>query len=181
MPRRALLAPSFLLALGFLLSGGMVISRFAVLFDPAPRADLAHLISLALGDSDPELPHGDSLLESGGVTLATTESAASPESPSVTRELYPAPPGTAGETGAEAQPAAWAREAAARNPDALREWLGWGVLSVATTEGDTIRLRMYRLHLHQGCPLVDRVEAVLIRPTGGWDTRLARVDGGCWA
>jgi hypothetical protein len=67
-----------------------------------------------------------------------------------------------------------------RDPAALRAWLGWAVMPVATTDGDTVRLRMYRPRMHPGCPMIDRIDATLTRPSGSWDTRIVRVDGGCW-
>jgi hypothetical protein len=178
MKRENLLAGA-LLVVGLLLAGGAVAARYASIFDPAP-SDIAHLISRALGDADPPLPHGDSVLSTGGVVLSATSGETAPKAPGLARDLYPGPWASASESMAGTQPSEWARRAATQNPAALRAWLGWAVLSVATTDGDTVRLRMYRLRLQPGCPLVDRVEAALARPTGSWETRIARVDGGCW-
>ena len=180
MPHRELLAPTALLTAGLLLGGGMAVARFTSFFDPAPRADVEHMIHRALGDTEPPMPHGDSLLAAGGVSVrpAPVEAPGSP--PELARRLYAGPWGSTGQYAAESQPVAWAGEAARRNPDALHAWLGWAVLSVATTDGDSIRLRLYRLRLAAGCPLVDRVDATLARPHGGYETELVRITGGCW-
>ena len=178
MKRESLLAGS-LLAVGLLLAGAAVAAKYTSLFDPVP-SDVSHLIGLALGETDPQLPHGDSVLSTTGVVVATAHVETTPEAPGLAGRLYSGPWGSAAEFEAEAQPTEWARQAATRDSAALRAWLGWAVLSVASTDGDTVRVRMYRLRLHPGCPLVDRIEATLTRPSGGWETRVARIDGGCW-
>ena len=181
MATHPLFAPRMILVVGFVLMGGAVLTKYTLpLFDPGPRADLSHLIHRALGDTDPPLPHGDSILTTEGLTLAARSSDSAPEVPALAHKLYSGPWATSGGSPEGIQPAQWAIEAARRDPGELRAWLGWAVLPVATTDGDTVRLRMYRLRLRSGCPMIDRIEAALTRPTGSWETRIVRVDGGCW-
>ena len=181
MSRDSILAGT-LLAVGLVITGAAVVTKYASLFDPAPRDDLAQLIDKALGETDSPspLPHGDSILSREGVTLFAASGDSAGDTPALARRLYSGRWGSAGESGIEMQPAAWAREAADRDPAALRAWLGWAVIPIATTDGDTVRLRMYRPRMHAGCPVIDRIDATLTRPSGGWDTRIVRVDGGCW-
>lgn len=177
--KRENLSAGSLLIVGLLLAGGAVAAKYSSLVGPAP-SDVAHLISLALGEADPPLPHGDSVLSATGVVVAAAHGETLPEAPGLARKLYSGPWGSAGEFEMETQPVEWARQAATRDPDALRAWLGWAVLSMMTTDGDTVRLRMYRLRFDSGCPLIDRIEADLTRPTGSWETSIVRVQGGCW-
>ena len=181
MSRDSILAGT-LLAVGLIITGAAVVTKYASLFDPAPRDDLAQLIDKALGETDspPPLPHGDSILSREGVTLSAASGDSAGDSPALARSLYSGRWGSAGKSGIEMQPTAWAREAADRDPSALRAWLGWAVIPIATTDGDTVRLRMYRPRMHAGCPVIDRIDATLTRPAGSWDTRIVRVDGGCW-
>jgi hypothetical protein len=169
-----------ILVIGFILMGGAVLTKYSPLFDPGPRADVSHLIRLALGETDPPLPPGDSVLSTKGVALAAASGETAPGAPGLARRLYSGPWGSVGEAAVESQPMEWALQAATRDPAALRAWLGWAVMPVATTDGDTVRLRMYRLRLRSGCPMIDRIEAALTRSTGSWETRIVRVEGGCW-
>lgn len=171
-----------LLAIGLVIAGGAVASKYASLFDPAPRDDLAQLIHKALGEAEPRssLPHGDSILSKEGVTLSAVSGDSAADTPALARRLYSGPWGSAGESAMETQPTAWAREAANRDPAALRAWLGWAVIPIATTDGDTVRLRMYRPRIRSRCPIIDRIDALLTRPPGSWDARIVRVEGGCW-
>jgi hypothetical protein len=182
MMSRERIYASALLTVGLVITGGAVVSRYASLFDPAPRDDLARLIHQALGEADGSspLPHGDSILSKEGVALSAVSGDSAADTPALARRLYSGRWGSAGEPGMELQPTVWAGEAAMRDPAALRAWLGWAVMPVATTDGDTVRLRMYRPRMHPGCPMIDRIDATLTRPTGSWDTRIVRVDGGCW-
>jgi len=181
MSRDSILAGT-LLAIGLVVTGGAVISKYASLFDPAPRDDLAQLISKALGETEAPspLPHGDSTLSREGVTLSAASRDSAAETPALARGLYSGPWGSAGDYPMDTQPMEWAREAATRDPAALRAWLGWAVIPIATTDGDTVRLRMYRPRIHTPCPMIDRIDAILTRPSGSWDTRIVRVEGGCW-
>jgi len=175
--------PGTLLAIGLVMTGGAVISKYASLFDPAPRDDLAELINKALGEASATpspLPHGDSILSKEGVTLSAASGDSGADTPALAHRLYSGPWGSAGESAMEDQPTLWAREAANRDPAALRAWLGWAVIPIATTDGDTVRLRMYRPRIHARCPIVDQIDAILTRLPGSWDTRIVRVEGGCW-
>jgi hypothetical protein len=179
MKRENLFAGS-LLGVGLLFTVGAVVTKYAPLFDPGPRADVSHLIELALGDAEPPIPHGDSVLSHEGVKVTSASTDSATEVPDLAGRMFAGPWVTPGDGVEPGQPTRWAAEAAARDPGALRAWLGWTVLPIATTDGDTVRLRMYRPRLHRGCPVIERIEASLTRPRGAWETGLVRIEGGCW-
>jgi hypothetical protein len=73
---------------------------------------------------------------------------------------------------------AWARAAAARDPEALRAWLNAGVLTTRATEHDSLHVTSRRLTFRKGCPLVSILRATYGRTLDG-GLHLARLTSTC--
>jgi len=68
-----------------------------------------------------------------------------------------------GDTSSRVDPvSSWRAIAVAKDSVAVRQWLGRWVLATGETRGDTVRLTLWRLTLHPGCPLISRLVATTI-------------------
>jgi hypothetical protein len=134
-------------AIGLVL--GLTTYTFPI-FGHIQDAVVSSLIHRALHDSATPLPGPPAQL-----AIETVVPPTSPNGPSLEHAAPPAP----------AQPAAWAAQAAARDAEALRDWLTDVGFFTGDTEGDTVRTTLWRLTLHRGCPLIIRLRTVSTRET----------------
>lgn len=152
---------SLILWAGVLILGATAVSLTTYtqpIFAADRNGPVEQLLRQALGDST-RLPAGWSSTATG-IALSAVPSA--PES------LAPAPVSPA---------AAWARSAVAADSGAVRAWLSPAVLEIGGVARDTVRLTLYRLTLHRGCPLLSRLDAVLAGNTRSLE--VARVETTC--
>src|SRR5262245_31792721 len=71
--------------------------------------------------------------------------------------------GEPGDTASRVDPVtAWRAVAVRKDSIAVRQWLGRWVVATGETRGDTVRLTLWRLTLHPGCPLISKLIATSI-------------------
>src|SRR5215470_8103124 len=71
--------------------------------------------------------------------------------------------GEPGDTSTRVDPVtAWRAVAVRKDSIAVRQWLGRWVVATGETRGDTVRLTLWRLTLHSGCPLLSKLVATSI-------------------
>jgi hypothetical protein len=73
---------------------------------------------------------------------------------------------------------AWRAVAVNKDSIAVRQWLGPWVLATGETRGDTVRLTLWRLTLHSGCPLISRLVATSIG-AASYQYRRVKVSSTC--
>jgi hypothetical protein len=84
-----------------------------------------------------------------------------------------------GDTSTRVDPvSAWRTVAVAKDSIAVRQWLGRWVLATGETRGDTVRLTLWRLTLHPGCPLISRLVATTIG-AASYEYRRVKVTSTC--
>jgi hypothetical protein len=67
------------------------------------------------------------------------------------------------DTSASVDPvSAWRAVAVNKDSIAVRQWLGRWVVATGETRGDTVRLTLWRVTLHPGCPLISRLIATSV-------------------
>lgn len=73
---------------------------------------------------------------------------------------------------------AWRAVAMNKDSIAVRQWLGRWVLATGETRGDTVRLTLWRLTLHPGCPLISKLIATSVG-AASYEYRRVNVTSNC--
>lgn len=146
MPARRGLAIAFLV-LGTILALGYGFTRYTLPNHGGPAYGQLHsLLAGVLGDRPPTVPDA-----AGAFPIQPVDSTVQEF-----RHRKPGPPPS------DSAVTSWLTTAVERDPPAVRAWLGWAVLSISVTSGDTVRTTLWRLTLHRDCPLVSRLHALAV-------------------